>query len=142
MRHLNLPVLFFVFLGLFGCKDNTSLVEAPLCVVGTTRECFNNQTREEIEYHRRVDQKTAGKGICHWGTQTCTGDDWTTCTGQGVPGPEYCNYIDDDCDGFTDDNFVDVDGKNRWLESALRKKHKPSEFTFEQLIKQEVPVDG
>ena len=27
-----------------------------------------------------------------------------------------------------------------WDESALRKKHKPSEFTFEQLIKQEVPA--
>ena len=37
---------------------------------------------------------------------------------------------------------VDVNGKNQWQESALRKKHKPSEFTFEQLIKQEVPVDG
>ena len=27
---------------------------------------------------------------------------------------------------------------NRWNQSALRKKHKPSEFTFEQLIRQEV----
>ena len=30
----------------------------------------------------------------------------------------------------------------RWNESALRKKHKPSEFTFEQIINQRVPVDG
>ncbi len=36
---------------------------------------------------------------------------------------------------------VDVDGRNHWLESALRKKHRPSEYTFEQLISQKVAVD-
>ena len=35
---------------------------------------------------------------------------------------------------------IDSPGGLRWNESALRKKHKPSEFTFEQLIKQEVPA--
>jgi len=50
---------------------------------------------------------------------------------------------DDDRDTWGYELAVDADySDSYWYEIALRKKHYPSSFTFEQLIKQEVPVDG
>lgn len=52
---------------------------------------------------------TEGVGLCLAGTQVCEeGLAWGPCEGEGVPTPESCNGLDDDCDGVVD--FVDIDG--------------------------------
>ncbi|HEY3351654.1 MAG TPA: vWA domain-containing protein, partial [Polyangia bacterium] len=47
------------------------------------------------------------KGQCRMGTQTCTGGSWSTCVGYVGPVPETCNGLDDDCDGFVDEDPTD-----------------------------------
>lgn len=64
------------------------------CVPGTKRSCYGGAAG------------TAGKGTCKTGTQTCQGNrTWTACLGQVTPVGEVCNNLDDDCDGFVDENF-------------------------------------
>jgi hypothetical protein len=40
--------------------------------------------------------------------------------------------------------YLDVVGPNEapWREASLRKKHKPSEFSFEELINQKAPISA
>ncbi len=54
---------------------------------------------------------TNGVGVCHGGTQTCTGATFGACNGEVVPSAEVCNGLDDDCKNGADDGLiVDVDG--------------------------------
>ena len=46
---------------------------------------------------------TAGIGACQPGRFTCLGGAFGACVGQGLPGLEVCNGIDDDCNGQIDD---------------------------------------
>jgi hypothetical protein len=54
---------------------------------------------------------TSGVGICHGGTQTCTGAAFGACTGEQTPQAEVCNGINDDCDqdGADEGLFDDSD---------------------------------
>jgi hypothetical protein len=41
---------------------------------------------------------TNGVGVCHGGTQTCSGNTWGPCVGEVVPAAEVCgNGVDEDC---------------------------------------------
>ncbi|MCC7384489.1 MAG: VWA domain-containing protein [Deltaproteobacteria bacterium] len=55
---------------------------------------------------------TAGRGICHAGSERCDGPSgWSgTCGGQQLPLPEVCDTIDQDCDGNPTNGAPDVDG--------------------------------
>lgn len=53
---------------------------------------------------------TKGKGICKSGTRTCSdAGSWSgACAGQVLPlEQEWCNQLDDDCDGVTDESAAD-----------------------------------
>lgn len=45
---------------------------------------------------------TQNLGRCVDGLRTCAGE-WSACDGQVTPTTEICNYVDDDCDGETDE---------------------------------------
>ena len=49
-------------------------------------------------------------GICRLGTRSCQDGSWSACGGDFVgPQPsESCNAIDDDCDGFTDEEIAEA----------------------------------
>ena len=51
---------------------------------------------------------TVGKGLCKYGTQTCSAGKWGTCSGQVLPKSESCNGADDDCDGQVDETFTNL----------------------------------
>ena len=47
--------------------------------------------------------------VCH-GQWVCAGKEGWQCVGQ-KPAKEQCNYLDDDCNGKTDEPFVDLEGR-------------------------------
>ena len=52
--------------------------------------------------------ETRNKGICKDGMPLCDDNNKVlSCEGQVLPEPEYCNGIDDNCNGRIDDEFVD-----------------------------------
>ncbi len=81
--------------GLTDCADsNCAGLASCLCTPGTSTACYTGAVG------------TAGVGICQSGAQTCNaqGNGYGACIGQVLPGTETCNNLDDDCDGFRDEN--------------------------------------
>src|SRR5689334_4221786 len=63
------------------------------CNEGTTRPCYEGPAAS-----RNV-------GVCHDGTQTCSGGTWGACEGAIVPSEDVCgNSRDDNCDGAADEH--------------------------------------
>ncbi len=62
-------------------------------------QCTNEQTRQ---------CGTTDVGVCEFGTQTCVVGQWSACENNIEPVEETCNSIDDDCDGSTDETFVNL----------------------------------
>jgi hypothetical protein len=65
---------------------------SAVCAVGQTRPCYTGAAG------------TADIGVCRAGTQSCdlTGRWLIGCSGQKVPTAEFCNNLDDDCNGTVD----------------------------------------
>ena len=59
---------------------------------------------------------TQGVGVCHAGTQTCSGGTFGSCVGEVTPAAaELCNGVDDNCNGQIDEGvqstfYQDADG--------------------------------
>jgi len=51
---------------------------------------------------------TAGVAACSEGIQACEVGIWTQCVGEVVPNGEACNDLDDDCDGYVDEDMGDL----------------------------------
>ena len=53
-----------------------------------------------------VEQCGVDKGVCHFGSKTCDANyKWSECENAIMPSKEMCNYLDDDCDGESDEDF-------------------------------------
>ncbi len=68
------------------------------CAVGETTPCYSGPAG------------TAGVGACTMGVSTCVAasgefTEWGPCESEGRPTAEVCNEIDDDCDGFPDEDL-------------------------------------
>jgi hypothetical protein len=64
------------------------------CVPGAVQKCFAGPPG------------SAGVGACNFGSQVCSGGEFPAfgpCTGGGVPSPEVCDGLDNDCNGCADD---------------------------------------
>jgi hypothetical protein len=78
--------------GSTGCSDPTC-TSTPLCntgcTTGQTRSCYTGPSGTE------------NVGACKDGTQTCTNNQWGTCTGETLPQPEDCCAPSDlNCNGL------------------------------------------
>ena len=71
-----------------GQTDEGCIIDGP-CTDGAMRECGTDV------------------GACSIGVQICENSAWSDCDGQG-PITETCNGEDDDCDGETDENGIEL----------------------------------
>jgi Putative metal-binding motif len=68
--------------------------DGAVCHPSITEDCYTGP------------KGTAGRGACKQGLRRCDPDGaWGECDGQGLPGTETCNKLDDDCDGIVDNGF-------------------------------------
>ena len=51
--------------------------------------------------------ENADVGSCRSGIRTCTDEIWSDCEGQIWPTEEICDGLDNNCNGFTDENLFD-----------------------------------
>jgi hypothetical protein len=66
------------------------------CRVDDTRTCYT------------APSETRDVGVCRSGSRTCFMGRYTRCTGEVKPSQEFCNGLDDDCDGTVDDACLDA----------------------------------
>jgi len=78
--------------------------------IPATGSCSCDGTRPGLERPCSVSRQPGdGPEYTCYGKETCTANGWSECR---LP-EEECNLIDDDCDGETDEGFVDPDGEYR-----------------------------
>ena len=110
--------------GVGTCRSGTQA-----CAAGVFGAC-NGEVRPTVETCDNTDQDcdsrtdeaisrscysgpagTAGVGTCRSGTQACAAGAFGACNGQVVPVAEFCDALDNDCDGTPDDlrpSFVEA----------------------------------
>ncbi len=58
--------------------------------------------------HGPCEESMPGIGICRSGTMWCTNGEWGPCSGMQCPEPERCDYLDNNCNGNTDELWPEV----------------------------------
>jgi hypothetical protein len=76
-----------------GVDDNCNgtIDEGCGCRIGDERSCYTGPS------------VTRDVGVCKAGERDCDGGEYTRCQNQVLPSQEYCNMLDDDCNGTVDD---------------------------------------
>ncbi|MFH1455790.1 MAG: putative metal-binding motif-containing protein [archaeon] len=83
--------------GYFDCTDpNCVDQEGCACTDEDTQQCGDSDI-----------------GICLYGVETCSNSGWGDCEGAVYAETEYCNTLDDDCDGSTDEGCVCTIGETK-----------------------------
>jgi hypothetical protein len=117
-------------LGVERCGEGTCTVKSiTTCVAGQTRTCSPGAAGAEVcnglddDCNGTIDDnctcredeprscytgpsETRDAGVCQVGTRTCTMGRYTRCVGEVKPSQEFCNGLDDDCDGQVDEQCV------------------------------------
>lgn len=91
-------------LGFIGC---TAAIPLPETCNGLDDDC-NGIPDDKVTAGQPCVNEVPGVGSCE-GMLVCLGSLGLKCVGP-MPSPEQCNYKDDDCDGLTDEGFVDENG--------------------------------
>lgn len=76
------------------------------CDTGQTRPCYTGP------------EHTANRGLCRDGVEQCVGGRWSgECVGEVLPSAEYCDSVDNDCDGEVDEGTTNACGGCSTLEA-------------------------
>ena len=92
-----------------GFSECRSLAPASLEICNALDDDCDGETDEQDDGAPLSEQcypaapETAGIGSCAAGIRSCAGGTFSQCEGLVLPSLEFCNGLDDDCDGETDE---------------------------------------
>ena len=116
--------------GWLGC---TALVPAPEECNGIDDDCNGAPDDGVDPPQEQCENVVPGVGACP-GQWICAGDAGWDCVGPS-PKAEECNYIDDDCDGDTDEDFKGEGGQYNMLENCGQcGNHCEGKIPFVQIV--------
>jgi alpha-tubulin suppressor-like RCC1 family protein len=115
-----------------GIVDDGQLADNSTCMCAPqdTQACATTPTGQAIDFPV-LDDRGRPTGECRLGSRECAPDGtWGPCTDAIAPVSESCDGLDNDCDGFTDEEAVD---RPTWVCDADSDEHaSPDAEGYEQ----------